>query len=61
MKSNYYTRSRFEVIKVTNRWKAQKKLTKSKEEVLKEYSLMEERLKDPLFIPEMLDIWHSIS
>lgn len=50
----------FEMIKVTNRWKAQKKLTKSKEEVLKEYSLTEDRLKDPLFMPEMLDLLEEI-
>ncbi len=34
--------------------------TKSKEELLNEYSLTEEKLKDPLFIPEMLTLLKEI-
>ena len=31
-----------------------------KEEFLKEYSFREERLKDPLFVPEMLNLMEEI-
>jgi len=46
----------FEMLKITTRYKAQEKLTKSREDTLKEYSLNDERLEDPLFLPEMLDL-----
>jgi len=50
----------FEMIKVTNRWEAQKKLTKSKQEVLEDFSLTEEKIKDPLFIPDILPLLEEI-
>lgn len=50
----------FEIIKVTNRWEAQRKLTKSKQEVLEDFSLTEEKIKDPLFIPNMIPLLEEI-
>lgn len=50
----------FEMIKVTNRWEAQRKLTKSKQEVLEDFSLTEEKIKDPLFIPDMIPLLEEI-
>ncbi len=46
----------FEMLKTTTRWKPQEKLTKSREETLKDFSLNDEKLVDPLFLPEMLDL-----
>ena len=37
-----------------------KKLNKPKEEVLKEFSLSEQNLDDPLYIPEMLNLAYQI-
>lgn len=46
----------FKMIKDTLSWNAEKLKTKSREQVLKDFSLDEKRLKDPLFIPEMLNL-----
>lgn len=50
----------FEMIKVTNRWEAQRKLTKSKQEILEDFYLTEEKIKDPLFIPKMIPLLEEI-
>ena len=53
-------REYLEMLTVTRYGKAQNQLNKPKEEILKEYSLTEEILSDPLFIPEMLDFLEVI-
>ncbi len=40
--------------------KVGKKLNRPKEEMLEEFSLSEENLDDPLFIPEMIDLAYQI-
>lgn len=46
----------FEMIKDTLCYKAKDLKSKSREQVLKEFSLDEDRLKDPVFIPEILNL-----
>lgn len=46
----------FEMIKDTLYYKAKDLKSKSREQVLKEFSLDEVRLKDPVFIPEILNL-----
>lgn len=46
----------FEMIKDTLYYKAKDLKSKSREQVLKEFSLDEDRLKDPVFLPEILNL-----
>lgn len=50
----------FEMINYTNCFKAAHLKSIAKEEFLKEFSLDESQLKDPLFIPEILDLLNRI-
>ena len=50
----------FEMINYTNCIKAAHLKSIAKEEFLKEFSLDESQLKDPLFIPEILDLLNRI-
>ena len=50
----------FEMIKNTHCKKVKNLKSKSREKVLKEFSLNDDRLKDPVFIPEILDLLNYI-